>query len=145
MSDTYSQPAFGQPTFIESSASGSLSGRDDFRAMDATAFYNTDDHDYSRSHLHDLHISSPDAFSAGQQFSFASHNTSGVSLPGKHATTTSSYQFWHYIISPVTKRPFSLLGTCPGNSNTAWLHDPRYWVAPNGMTFIWIAIACSTT
>ncbi|KAI8940738.1 hypothetical protein NX059_002003 [Plenodomus lindquistii] len=78
MSETYRQQAFGRPTFIDASASGSSSGRDHFDILDANDFY----HDDSQGRrAPSLHIPSQDGYPPGHPFAYASHSSS-VSLPG---------------------------------------------------------------
>ena len=75
----YRQQAFGQPTFIDASASGSLSGHDHFDMLDSNLYH---EHEYQRQRVHSLHIPAHTAYPHGQQFAYASHSSS-ASVPGK--------------------------------------------------------------
>ncbi|KAF1851024.1 uncharacterized protein K460DRAFT_26457 [Cucurbitaria berberidis CBS 394.84] len=85
MSETYRQQAFGRPTFIDASASGSSSGRDHFDILDAANLYH-DQHDYPGHRVQPLHIAVQDGYPPGHQFAYPSHS-SGVSLPGLQYTS----------------------------------------------------------
>ncbi|KAH7074671.1 hypothetical protein BKA63DRAFT_319020 [Paraphoma chrysanthemicola] len=81
MSEFHRQQAFGSETFIDVSASGNSSGRDAYANLDASQLYH--DNNY-RALPHPLQIPQ-DGFAHGH-FAYASHSSSGVSLPGLQYT-----------------------------------------------------------
>ncbi|KAH7390448.1 hypothetical protein BKA66DRAFT_439766 [Pyrenochaeta sp. MPI-SDFR-AT-0127] len=87
MSETYRQQAFGRPTFIDASASGSSSGRDHFDNMlDAANLYHDQGHFPGAGRVQPLHIPAQDGYPPGHQFAYASHSSS-VSLPVRPLST----------------------------------------------------------
>ncbi|RAR06662.1 regulatory protein cys-3 [Stemphylium lycopersici] len=79
MSDTYSQQAFGQPTFTDAHASGSSSGRDLFDIIDASNLYHDAQYPPGDQSLQPLRIRSHDQYAQSQHFAHALQN-SGVSV-----------------------------------------------------------------
>jgi hypothetical protein len=78
MSEFHRQQAFGSETFIDVSANGNSSGRDAYANLDAAHLYHENNY---RALPHPLQIPQ-DGFAHGH-FAYASHSSSGVSLPGK--------------------------------------------------------------
>ena len=92
MSDTFSQQAFGQPTFTDAYASGSSSGRDPFEAIDASTFYH--DRPYSGGQpLSQQQIPTHDEYAQHQQFAYALQD-SRASVAGKR--TPPPVFFYHF-------------------------------------------------
>jgi hypothetical protein len=125
MPETYSQEAFGQPTFTDAHARASFSGFDRFDIVDATNFYH--EHEYHPGqHLHALHIPSrEDVYPQRQHFAYDSN---GVSPPGKRTPliafiSTISYvdtKFWVFLVPLILSLPCS------------WTQRPSFWVAGFG-------------
>jgi hypothetical protein len=92
MSETFSQQAFGQPTFTAAHARASSSGFDQFDILDATQLFH--EHEYHPGqHLHALHIPSHDVYPQDQHLAY---DSSGVSLPGKHTPRLAFISFFSY-------------------------------------------------
>lgn len=94
MSDTFSQQAFGQPTFTDAYASGSSSGRDPFEAIDTSTFYH--DHPYSGGQpLPQQQIPTHDEYAQHQQFAYALQDSrasvAGLQFPSPTMPSMSSH------------------------------------------------------
>ncbi|CBY00921.1 hypothetical protein LEMA_P020510.1 [Plenodomus lingam JN3] len=85
--------AFGMPTFIDASASGNLSGPDQFDLLDANDFFNNGSRS---SHAFSLHLPSHEGYPQGQHTPYASHSSS-MSLSGhQYSMPTAGHPSQHY-------------------------------------------------
>lgn len=137
MSETYRQQAFGRPTFIDASASGSSSGRDHFDILDATTLYH--DHEFQGRRVQPLHIPAQDGYPQGHQFAYASHSSS-VSLPGKRCRLFNPSQRPSHVGHLQRRRrpgTFDLVRSLPA------VTIPTLLGCQSWMTFVGTWIACS--
>ena len=134
MSETYRQQAFGRPTFIDGSASGSSSGRDRYDILDATNLYHDHDHDYAGHRVQPLHIPPQEGFPPGHQYAYASHS-SGVSLPGKRTSHLTAVRPSSHVGYPY---PSSFLAPLILAAPCSWVAIPTPLGCRIGMTFIWL-------
>lgn len=99
MSDSFSQQAFGQPTFTDAYASGSSSGRDPFEAIDASTLF--DEHAYSGGQpLPQQQIAAHDEYAQTQPFAYALQD-SGASVAGKRTPPSVFFHHVHFHSHPV--------------------------------------------
>jgi hypothetical protein len=109
MSETYSQQAFGQPTFTDAHARASSSGFDRFDILDASNLYHENEY-HPGQYLQALDIpSQEDVYPQGPHLAYAS---SGISLPGKHTPLFTFISTLSYVGTKVYEHSL-YLSSCP--------------------------------
>ncbi|KAH9860041.1 hypothetical protein IAQ61_011825 [Plenodomus lingam] len=124
MSETHRQQAFGMPTFIDASASGNLSGPDQFDLLDANDFFNNGSRS---SHAFSLHLPSHEGYPQGQHTPYASHSSS-MSLSGKFQSLLDfSLDIFPCLVTIAADE--ILVRTCYPVVSHSWPRCPLPWVA----------------